>query len=293
MHILENDVLKISVADDGAELCSVVDKADGRERLWSADPAVWNRHAPVLFPFVGKVVNGQYRIGEQRYEMKTQHGFARDMVFECVEETGSSVTHRLLPTDTTRTIYPFEFCLLIRHSLDVGDLRLLRIEWLVENRGETSMYYSIGGHPGFLMPPETKKEDCLLQFPGLNSLRYFGADPQGYALPDQPKTLMLTDSFAPYQADIPETWIFPDSQVQKVAVAGPDGRPYVTMNCEGFPLLAVWANPKGPFICLEPWFGRTDDAGFTGTLEEKPGMEKLAPGGKRHISYSIYFHAAE
>ena len=29
MHILENDVLKISVADAGAELCSVVDKTDG------------------------------------------------------------------------------------------------------------------------------------------------------------------------------------------------------------------------------------------------------------------------
>ena len=51
-QILENEILRVSVADDGAELCSVVDKAGGEERLWSADPAVWNRHAPILFPFV-------------------------------------------------------------------------------------------------------------------------------------------------------------------------------------------------------------------------------------------------
>ena len=63
------------------------------------------------------------------------------------------------------------------------------------------------------------------------------------------------------------------------------------MFCEQFPLLAVWANPKGPFICLEPWFGRTDDAGFTGTLAEKPGMELLSPGESKAITYRIEFHA--
>ena len=57
------------------------------------------------------------------------------------------------------------------------------------------------------------------------------------------------------------------------------------------PLLAVWANPNGSFICLEPWYGRTDDAGFTGSLEEKPGMQQLLPGEKKKITYSIEFHS--
>ncbi len=292
MHILENDVLKISVADAGAELCSVVDKTDGTERLWNADPAIWNRHAPLLFPFVGKVTGGEYRVGGQTYEMKTQHGFARDMVFDCVEETDSSVTHCLLPTEKTRAIYPYAFRLLVRHRLDADDPRLLHIEWTVENRGADAMYYSIGGHPGFLMPPGTKKEDCFILFPGASSLRYFGANAEGFALPDREKTLLLEAGYTPYLSDIPATWIFPDGQVQSVAIAGPDRSPYVTMDCSGFPLLAVWSSSRSPFICLEPWFGRTDDAGFTGTLEEKPGMEKLAPGEQRRISYSIRFHAA-
>ena len=80
-HMLENEYLKITVADAGAELISVWDKTTGRECIWNADPAVWNRHAPILFPFVGKVKDGKYRIGENEYTMKTQHGFARDRVF--------------------------------------------------------------------------------------------------------------------------------------------------------------------------------------------------------------------
>ena len=80
-HMLENEKLKVKVSDRGAELISVTEKHSGRERLWQADPAIWNRHAPILFPFVGKVNDGKYRIDGREYEMKTQHGFARDHGF--------------------------------------------------------------------------------------------------------------------------------------------------------------------------------------------------------------------
>ena len=80
-HILENEKLRVTISDRGAELISVVDKGKDRERLWQADPAVWNRHAPILFPFVGKVISGKYRVNGQEYDMKTQHGFARDLDF--------------------------------------------------------------------------------------------------------------------------------------------------------------------------------------------------------------------
>ncbi len=89
MHIIENEYLRVSIADAGAELTSV--KTRNIERIWTADPAVWNRHAPILFPFVGKVMDGKYRIGNVEYPMATQHGFARDMGFACIEETPTSV----------------------------------------------------------------------------------------------------------------------------------------------------------------------------------------------------------
>ena len=171
-HILENESLRLRIADAGAELCAVWDKELASERLWSADPAVWNRHAPILFPFVGRVVGGQYRIDGRAYPMKTQHGFARDMVFRCLEETAEAVCHELRATEETKAIYPYDFRLLVRHRLDG---RQLHVEWELTNEGTERMYYAIGGHPGFLPPEGTKKEDFYIGFPGRTRLRYISA----------------------------------------------------------------------------------------------------------------------
>ena len=289
MRILENEELKVSIADQGAELCSVFDKSRGTERIWTADPAVWNRHAPVLFPFVGKVTGGKYRIDGQEYEMNTQHGFARDLEFRCVEETKSTVTHVLEASHITKKIYPYEFKLQVRHCLCSEKPKGIKVEWTIENCGKGLMYYSIGGHPGFLMPKELRKEDCMIAFPGCEELRYFSANSAGFALPEKEHVLKLDAGTVQYQKDIPDTWIFDGNQVKTVGIINPDGEPLVMMDCTQFPMLAVWANPKGNFICLEPWFGRTDDEGFNGTLAEKPGMESLEQGEQKKISYSIDF----
>lgn len=284
-HILENEHLRVTVADAGAELVSVYDKDRQAERIWTGDPAVWNRHAPILFPFVGRVADGTYRVGGSAYAMKTQHGFARDMDFACAEETADSVTHRLAASEATRAVYPWEFRLTVGHRLEG---RRLRVAWTVENPGGARMYFSIGGHPGFLLPEGIRKEDCFLLFPGADTLSYIGVNKAGYALPEK-KALALDGGRARYQEDIPDTWIFENHQVKQAGIAAPDGRPWVLMNCEQFPMLAVWANPNGPFICLEPWFGRTDDAGFTGTIDQKPGIQTLERGEKKEIAYDVQF----
>ena len=54
IHTIENNYLRVSVDDHGAELCSIFDKVHNREVIWQADPAYWKRHAPVLFPNVGR-----------------------------------------------------------------------------------------------------------------------------------------------------------------------------------------------------------------------------------------------
>ena len=290
MHILENTALSLAIADKGAELSRVWDKELGCERLWSADPAVWNRHAPILFPFVGKVIDGTYRLHGREYEMKTQHGFARDLDFVCTEESADSLCQVLRSTSETKARYPFDFRLQVRHRLDKENPRLLHIAWDVTNTGGETMYYAIGGHPGFLPPEGTKKEDCLLGFPGKSELHYISANPAGFALPDRIHTLRLSDSRAPYGVTLPETWIFEDHQLDAVQLLRPDGRPWVTLHCEAFPILAVWAKAEGPFVCLEPWCGRTDDEGFTGEIAEKACEEVLAPGETKQIRYRIEFH---
>ena len=290
MRILENESLKVGISDHGAELCSVTDKATGAERIWTADPAVWNRHAPILFPFVGKVTGGQYRTGEAVFPMKTQHGFARDCEFICAEEGERKIVHTLCSDETSRMAYPYDFRLTVSHMLDEGNPRCLWVLWTVENTGSSPMLYQIGGHPGFLLPERTAKKDCLFFFPGRKELNCYSVTPQGYALPDVRKTFWPEDGFIPFDDSAADTWIFENGQVQDVSICLEDGTPYVSLRCPRFPYLAIWSKTGAPFICLEPWYGRTDDDGFTGTLREKPGMQMLEPGTKAEYFYSIVFH---
>ena len=153
MHILENDQLRVSISDHGAELSGIFDKKNNREVLWNADPAYWKRHAPVLFPNVGRLYNDTSLIDGKTYP-SGQHGFARDMDFICTEETETSVTHLLEATDAAKKAWPYDFQLYITHTLNDRDLT---VAWKVVNKDQETMYFTIGAHPAFNVPvlPDT------------------------------------------------------------------------------------------------------------------------------------------
>ena len=217
LHTIENDYLKVTVSDHGAELTSVYDKAQDFERIWCADPAVWNRHAPVLFPFVGKVKDGAYRYNGNTYAMKTQHGFARDAEFTCIEETTDSITHKLVYSDETLEIYPFEFELLITHRFDAENPRLLHVTWAVKNLGSDEMLYSIGGHPGFQIAPGHARSEYSIALPDANPRHYLLLDAAGSGLADTSKSYPFNDAGNAY---VPVT----DTLFDKDALVFEDGQ---------------------------------------------------------------------
>ena len=71
-------MLKIKTVKKGAELVSVLH--DDIEKIHDGIEG-WNRHAPILFPIVGKLKDGKTIIDGKECFMG-QHGFARDMEFE-------------------------------------------------------------------------------------------------------------------------------------------------------------------------------------------------------------------
>lgn len=72
---IHNEFLTLTVDTLGAEAVSLKNAA-GEELLWQADPAVWKRHAPILFPWTGKLPGGTFTHGGKTYK-GGQHGFAR------------------------------------------------------------------------------------------------------------------------------------------------------------------------------------------------------------------------
>ena len=288
LHTIENDYLRVSVDDHGAELCSIFDKIHNREVIWQADPAYWKRHAPVLFPNVGRHFEDHYRINGTEYPSK-QHGFARDSEFTCVDMTADSITHKLKSSDATKENYPYDFELKIKHVLKKNQVSVC---WEVVNHSNETMYFTIGGHPAFNVPAQgnnDKKEDYLLTFNGEKSLTYLLLDPaSGTALPDQTKTLELTDGTCHIDAHMfdNDALVF-DNQIEKAGIAFPDGTPYLELTCHRFPNFGIWSVPGSSFVCLEPWMGRCDDCGFKGDLAEKANINALNVDEIFNASYEI------
>ena len=54
---LRSDLLTVRADSLGAQLTSIRTN-QGVELLWQADPAVWGRHAPLLFPIIGRLRDG-------------------------------------------------------------------------------------------------------------------------------------------------------------------------------------------------------------------------------------------
>ena len=72
------------------------------------------------------------------------------------------------------------------------------------------------------------------------------------------------------------------------AMEVPDKKPYLTVSFDA-PLFGLWS-PAGmgaPFICIEPWYGRCDRAGFAGELKDREYGNSLAQGEKFEKSYTI------
>lgn len=276
---IENNFLCVRVQSRGAELCSVVKKETGEEMLWQADPAVWNRHAPILFPYCGRLKGGAFTHNGVSYE-GGQHGFARDMEHALVEQSGDSVTLCLEANVLTMEKFPFAFKLFSTFRLEGvtvhHDIR-------VENDGGEVMPFAFGYHPAFLCPFDAahKAEDYVLRFdtPQTPTVIETGEDDG-----------LVTGATRVYfesETDIPlhdgmfdhDSTCFSQLTAGSLSIVEKETGRRVSVGIEGYPYVLMWS-AKGPvrYVCIEPWHGLPDARTASGIWEEKPDTVRLAPG---------------
>ena len=65
-----------------------------------------------MFPIVGKVKDGIYRVDGKEYNLP-QHGLARVSEFELIEKSENKLVFELLYSEETLKIYPYKFSLII------------------------------------------------------------------------------------------------------------------------------------------------------------------------------------
>ena len=288
MHTLKNDILTVQVKEHGAELASI--KKGSTEYLWQADPAFWGRHSPVLFPIVGSVWEKHYRIGENEYEMG-QHGFARDMDFVLVEGDETQVRYRLESTEETLKKYPYPFLLEIAYRLHDNKLDVI---WEVSNPGSDDIYFQIGAHPAFYYPdydPQTQ-ERGYLSFDRSEGLQCIRITEKGCVDAETLHPLDIpSDGLLPLTRetfDAIDTILLQGGQVGAVTLHRTDGTPWLSLKFDA-PVIGIWSPPtkNAPFICLEPWYGRCDRAGYEGDYREKDWINRLASGEKFSSVYTM------
>lgn len=301
MKTITNGKLTISVKEHGAELASII--SNGREYLWQADESFWKRHSPVLFPIVGALWNGEYRSHGKTYKMG-QHGFARDMDFVLVEESDSMLVYRLTSNKETELKYPYSFSLEISYKL--VDNRV-RVSWHVGNTGNETMFFQIGAHPAFFWPmltdDEIKGGVSMMMEPlnNINQRGFFRLESKNRRLPisvitdsgcvgKESEILIDNDGYLPLDTDTfnDDALIFENSQITKVTLCHQDKTPYISLEFTS-PLVGLWSPPgkRAPFVCIEPWYGRTDSVNYDGIYEDKPWMQQLPFGECFDVSYDV------
>ena len=294
LFTLENDELLVTVARRGAELTRIYDKKADREVLWCAEPSVWNRHAPVLFPFVGKCYEGAYVHDGKEYGM-TPHGFARDMDFEPLLCDMDECWFRLKDTPETYEKYPFHFEVEIGHRLEG---RTIEVMWKVANRDSGEMLFMMGGHPAFQVPEGKNIYDFTFEFNRrgcregqfTDCLHYLAPNANGYEKEELQGNLKLSEGRVPLTKgffDTALTYMFDEAQVSSVSLIL-DGSPYVTLECSDFPYLGIWTmEATHPFVCLEPWYGICASDGYKGELKDRRGIISLPGWENWQKSYQI------
>lgn len=107
-YTLSNDLLTVSIQDAGAQLCSVR-SAGGTEYLWQADPAVWGRHAPLLFPLIGRLQDSQYTLDGRAWSISSPWVCPRRSV-PGVRAGPTALSFQLEDSEETRPGVPVLLC---------------------------------------------------------------------------------------------------------------------------------------------------------------------------------------
>lgn len=289
-YTIENEFLKVTVTTAGAQVKSVIRKSDGVEHMWQADPAVWGYHAPILFPYTGRVKDGIITVNGKDYPATTQHGFARTMEHSMALVSPEKIVLSLTDTAETRKSYPYKFRLLSTFTLE-GDT--LHHTLTVENTDAEPISFGIGYHPAFAIPFDAQhtETDYELRFDKLESPICLGTAPKGlvngtaYYLGRNIRSIPITEGMFDNDSHCMVNLL--SSTLGLYEKGSSRG---VVCSIQSFPYTLIWSKPGMPhFVCIEPWNSLPSPADGSTDWAEKPAAAFVAPGESWSTTLSTSF----
>jgi len=286
MPVIQNQYLKVSISQEGAQLTSIYDKTDSTEHLWQADASVWPWHAPNLFPIVGGVKDNQIHVDGNAYKLE-RHGFARTSHFQLIEASDTHAKFSLQFSEKTLAVYPYKFEFQILYDLIDN---ALRISYKVINYDDKTIYFSVGGHPAFNVPFYKNGEACedyYIEFEQSEKLEKHLLDTSGLfngttepVKTDGNKLHLTKDLFAG------DALVFKNIKSRQVHLKCTKHNKVLSLEYPHFNYLGIWAKVGAPFVCIEPWLGCADSEGEAIDFTKKEAIQKVAKG---HVFEAEYF----
>lgn len=278
---IENQDIRLTVDTHGAEPVSVINRHTGAEMLWQGDKAVWGRHAPILFPYTGKLTGGKLRAKGMEYT-GGQHGFARDVEHKLVRQTDDTLVFELHADKQTLDKWPYAFVL--RSTFRIQG-KTVAHTLTVENPVEEQLRFGIGYHPAFAIPfdDQHKTTDYEFRFDELESPLCVSALPDGllngtnfYYLARNTKAIPLTDDL--FDND---SHCMVNLRSANLALVEKDTGRRINCNIEGYPYVLIWSSNKAKplrFVCIEPWHSLPGEQNGPIDWDERPCAASLAKG---------------
>ena len=275
---IKNDKLTVILDSTGAVFHSIV--SDENEYLWQGDEKYWASRDHNLFPYVGRLTDGQYIYKGRKYSLPI-HGFTKDAEFEVEKQSGEAVTFLLRSNDATRTVYPFEFNFRIRYEL--SDNRIIK-KCTVDNKGENEMLFGLGGHPGFNVPlcGEGKFEDWCLEFDAESEPKRVEIDLTNYRITGRMLPYSLEDGkriplrHELFDGDAVVLYGIPRAVSLKSNVSAHS----VKVGFPDMPFVGFWHAVKtdAPYVCIEPWVSLPSHSTYMEDIETQEHIIHLAAG---------------
>ena len=274
IYTIKNDSLKVEINSRGGEIWSIV--KDGTEYLWQGDAKYWGDRAFNLFPYIARLTDGKYTVDGQTYSL-TIHGFVNYTELNVLEQSEDSIVLGITQTAETLEKYPYDFHYSVAYTLK-GDK--LEVKFAVSNDNDKTMYFGVGGHPGFNVPLEEGLgfEDYYLEFDtdeepvrvGFSKTCFLNGQDKPFALAEGNRIPMAHNMFD-------NDAIVLTAMSKGITLKSDKSAKSVHVEYPEMDYLGIWHMPftDAPYVCIEPWTSLPSRQDVVEDLATQPSLVSL------------------
>ena len=248
-----------------------------------------DKHAPIMFPIVGKLKRNQTIISGRTYEI-LPNGFASDMEYEPVTKLDNFHSYMLKSNKYTMVRFPYEFELYNTYRQEENKLIFI---YKVINTGNVNMPFGLGSYPAFKVDQDDLKiGNYYLEFEEEETRAHFLYLIDGLVATEYGKNKLENNKYILLDEHTfdNDAIIVKGIQNKKISLKNKRTKKTIlTMDFKDWPYLAIWSKAGAPFICIEPWMSTPDNINSSNIFVKKSNMIVLAPREEFENKFSVEF----